>query len=67
MVMMPARMACTFMRVWRKAVTKPAAPPAKKASTRPSTGLPAAENTADTALPSTKVPSVDRSAMSSTR
>ena len=67
MVMMPARMACTFMRVWRKAVTKPAPQPAKKASTRPSTGLPAAEKTADTALPSTKVPSVVRSAMSSTR
>ena len=67
MVMMPAKMACTFMRVCRKAVTNPAAMPASIPAKSPSTGCPWVAQVADTAHPNTNEPSVVRSAMSRMR
>ena len=67
MVMIPARIGCTPSFVCKSAVTNPASAPQKNASTTPSSGWPCTVNTADTAAPSVKVPSVVRSAMSSVR
>ena len=67
LVMMPARMEGTPMRVWRKAVTNPAQAPASIAAGMARTGWPAAVTVTDTAAPKTKPPSVVRSAMSRTR
>ena len=67
LVMMPAKMEGTPMRVCKKAVTKPAQAPAKTASASPSTGRPATAAVADTAQPRVKAPSVVMSAMFSTR
>ena len=67
LVTMPARMEGTPRRVCRKAVTNPAQAPASMAAGMARMGCPAAATLTDTAAPSTKQPSVVRSAMSSTR
>ena len=63
LTMMPARMLSTPSRVCKKAVTKPEQTPAAIAAGRASTGWPARVTLAPTAQPSTKQPSVERSAM----
>ena len=65
--MMPARMEGTPSRVCKNAVTKPAQAPAAMAAGMARMGWPAAVSVTDTAAPSTKLPSVVRSAMSKTR
>ena len=67
LVTMPARMEGTPSLVWRNAVTNPAQTPASMAAGMARKGCPAAVRVTDTAQPSTKQPSVVRSAMSSTR
>ena len=67
LVTMPARMEGMPRRVCRKAVTKPAAIPETMAAGTARKGWPEAVMVTDTAAPSTKQPSVVKSAISSTR
>ena len=67
LVMMPARMEGTPRRVCKKAVTKPAQAPAAIAAGMARMGWPAAVSVTDTAAPSTKLPSVVKSAISRMR
>ena len=67
LVTMPARMEGTPIRVCKKAVTNPAHAPASMAAGMARMGWPAAVSVTDTAAPSTKQPSVVRSATSKMR
>ena len=67
LVMMPARMEGTPIRVCKKAVTKPAAAPDTMAANRPRMGCPATAIVAETAQPRVNAPSVVMSAMLRTR
>ena len=67
LVTMPAKMEGTPRRVCKKAVTNPAQAPATMAAGMAKKGWPAAVTVTDTAAPSTKAPSVVRSAMSRMR
>ena len=67
LVTMPAKMEGTPSLVCKKAVIKPAQAPAAMAAGTARMGCPAAARVTDTAAPSTKHPSVVRSAMSRMR
>ena len=67
LVIMPARMEGTPRRVCKKAVTNPAHAPASMAAGMARMGWPAAVSVTDTAAPSTKLPSVVKSAISRMR